>query len=90
MNRLYAIESMPTITGSRADHRLALKPSDIERAARRLAASVGASAAAGAGSEVSPTTAKWIDAIAKDLKARRGAGLVGFVPRARHRGSAPR
>ena len=29
MNRLYAIESMPTSTGSRADHRLALPPSEI-------------------------------------------------------------
>jgi hypothetical protein len=27
MNRLYAIESMPTSTGSRADHRLPMKPS---------------------------------------------------------------
>jgi MoCo/4Fe-4S cofactor protein with predicted Tat translocation signal len=76
MNRLYAFESMPTITGSRADHRLALKPSDIEMAARQLAAAVGAAGTASAGSGVSPTTAKWIDAIAKDLKARRGAGLV--------------
>jgi MoCo/4Fe-4S cofactor protein with predicted Tat translocation signal len=76
MNRLYAIESMPTITGSRADHRLALKPSDIELAARQLAASVGAAATANAGSGISPTTTKWIDAIAKDLKAHRSASLI--------------
>ena len=38
MNRLYAIESMPTSTGSRADHRLVLAPGRIPAAARHLAA----------------------------------------------------
>src|SRR5262249_28387512 len=42
MNRLYAIESMPSSTGARADHRLPMKPSAIERAARDIAAAVGA------------------------------------------------
>lgn len=37
MCRLYAVETMPTGTGARADHRLALKPSDIERFAFDLA-----------------------------------------------------
>ena len=75
MNRLYAFESMPTITGAKADHRLALKPSEIEPVARRLAAAVGASAGEAAPA-VSATAATWIDAIAKDLKAHRGASLV--------------
>src|SRR3954462_5774726 len=43
MNRLYAIESMPTSTGARADHRLPMKPSAMEHAAREIAAAVGAS-----------------------------------------------
>ena len=47
MNRLYAVESMPTSTGSRADHRLALKPSEVETFARRLAEMLGASGRAG-------------------------------------------
>src|SRR5207249_2669651 len=34
MNRLYALESTPTSTGSRADHRLPFKPSYIETVAR--------------------------------------------------------
>jgi len=81
MNRLYAIESMPTVTGSRADHRLPLKPSDIEAVARRLAASVGAQALeldprTEAPRAVSPVATTWVDAIAKDLKAHRGASLV--------------
>ncbi|HEX7699103.1 MAG TPA: TAT-variant-translocated molybdopterin oxidoreductase, partial [Kofleriaceae bacterium] len=37
MNRLYAIESMPTSTGSRADHRLAVRASQVERIARDIA-----------------------------------------------------
>src|SRR4029077_7954025 len=41
MNRLYAFESMPGLTGSRADHRLALKPSEIEHAAHALAVALG-------------------------------------------------
>src|SRR5690349_5264068 len=37
-NRLYAVESTPTNSGSRADHRLALKASQVESIARALAA----------------------------------------------------
>src|SRR5436309_1203261 len=42
MNRLYAVESMPTPTGSRADHRLPAKPSEIEAIARAIASAVAA------------------------------------------------
>jgi MoCo/4Fe-4S cofactor protein with predicted Tat translocation signal len=42
MSRLYAIEPMPTPTGSRADHRLPLKPSQVAVAARHIAAAVAA------------------------------------------------
>ncbi|HXI30984.1 MAG TPA: TAT-variant-translocated molybdopterin oxidoreductase, partial [Vicinamibacterales bacterium] len=40
MNRLYAIESMPTSTGARADHRLPMRPSQIAAAAREIAAAL--------------------------------------------------
>ncbi len=77
MNRLYAFESMPTSTGSRADHRLPLKPSAISDVARRLAARVGASAAAdGGAANGSPLADKFVEAVAKDLQAHRGTGLV--------------
>ncbi|MCL2659514.1 MAG: TAT-variant-translocated molybdopterin oxidoreductase [Acidobacteriaceae bacterium] len=38
MNRLYVVESMPTVTGLRAEHRLALKPSEIAPFAEALGA----------------------------------------------------
>ena len=36
MNRLYTVESMPTVTGAKAEHRLGLKPSDIVKFALAL------------------------------------------------------
>jgi MoCo/4Fe-4S cofactor protein with predicted Tat translocation signal len=83
MNRLYAIESMPTSTGARADHRLPMKPSEIERAAQEIDAAIragGAGRAGGLGGTVTQpfraAEAKWLDAVAKDLQAHRGRSLV--------------
>ena len=69
MHRLYAIESTPTLTGAKADNRLALKASEIEAAVRAL--SGGAS-----GSFSNPTAAKFLAAVAKDLQAHRGSSIV--------------
>src|SRR5215470_1507342 len=41
MNRLYAVESCPTNTGAAADHRLRLRPSEIEAFARAVATGLG-------------------------------------------------
>jgi MoCo/4Fe-4S cofactor protein with predicted Tat translocation signal len=41
MNRLYVAESSPTTTGAKADHKLAVRQSEIEKIARELAAKVG-------------------------------------------------
>jgi MoCo/4Fe-4S cofactor protein with predicted Tat translocation signal len=85
MNRLYAVESTPSLTGVKADHRLALKAGEIENFARELAASVGSGAGAPGvtaqpGASVprpgAPDIAKWIAALAKDLTAHRGRSLV--------------
>ncbi len=75
MNRLYVLETMPTSTGSRADHRLALKPSEIPEVARQIAAGVGVGAA-GTATAGSGDAQKWAAAIAKDLQAHRGTSLV--------------
>ncbi|HEY3157622.1 MAG TPA: TAT-variant-translocated molybdopterin oxidoreductase [Vicinamibacterales bacterium] len=74
LNRLYAVESDPTNTGSRADHRLALKASEIENVARAVAARVGV---AGVGEATVPRAAmRWIDPLVRDLQASRGRSLV--------------
>jgi molybdopterin-containing oxidoreductase family iron-sulfur binding subunit len=75
MNRLYAFETMPTSTGSRADHRIALGPRAIEQAARALAAAVGARGA-GAAAGLGAAAGKAVAAIAKDLQAHRGSSLI--------------
>jgi MoCo/4Fe-4S cofactor protein with predicted Tat translocation signal len=79
MNRLYAVESMPTSTGSRADHRLPMRPGDIETIARQIAAAVGVAGAV-SGTAAAPlrgeSTGQWIGAVAKDLLAHRGSSLV--------------
>ena len=41
MNRLYAVESMPTVTGTMADHKQPMRASDVENFARGLARAVG-------------------------------------------------
>ncbi len=74
MNRLYAVESTPTITGAKADHRLAMRASDVESIASAIAAGLGISGAV-AGS-LTPERQKWVAAVVKDLLANRGASVV--------------
>jgi molybdopterin-containing oxidoreductase family iron-sulfur binding subunit len=74
MNRLYVVESMPTSTGSRGDHRLPLRPSAIAAFAEQLAATIGASSSGA--NQLDARTNKWIEAVAKDLRAHRGACIV--------------
>jgi molybdopterin-containing oxidoreductase family iron-sulfur binding subunit len=77
MNRLYAIESMPTSTGARADHRLPLKPSDILALARRLGSAIRTGEPGDApGSTAMPAVQRWIAAVLKDLQAHRGHSLI--------------
>jgi len=73
MNRLYAVESTPTLTGAIADHRLPLRPSEMEGFARAVAGAVGGGAAAPG---PSGATGEWLAAVAKDLKAHGGRSLV--------------
>ncbi len=69
MNRLYVIESMPTVTGFKAEHRLALRPSEIPVFAQALVS--------GATPQFSfPRGAEYLEALRKDLKAFSGRAVV--------------
>ena len=70
-SRFYAVESSPTSTGSKSDHRLPLKPSQIPAFTRALAAAVSGGQGSGefAGS-------KFFQAAAKDLLAAKGKSIV--------------
>jgi molybdopterin-containing oxidoreductase family iron-sulfur binding subunit len=76
LNRLYAIESTPTTTGLKAEHRLGLRASEIPAFAAELAKAVGVGG-------VEPPAYAWTDeqkkflaALAKDLKAHAGKSVV--------------
>lgn len=80
MNRLYVVESAVTCTGAKADHRLAIRASEIDAFARALAARVGVldaqAASEGGQSAVPPLHGDWIAAVAKDLEQHAGRSLV--------------
>ena len=69
MNRLYQVETTPTITGAKSDHRLPIKPSQMEGFTRAVAAALGVSGATSNYTE----NAQWIAAMVKDLR-EHGAG----------------
>jgi molybdopterin-containing oxidoreductase family iron-sulfur binding subunit len=75
MNRLYAVESMPTTTGFKADHRLKLKASRIGACAQAIAAAVGAGSSDGSANLTAEQQA-FIATLAADLKAHAGKCVV--------------
>ena len=72
--RLYVLESRPTCTGARAEHRLALRAGEIEAASRALAKRLGVDAPGDVPANA-PFSA-FVDALAKDLEAHKGRSLV--------------
>jgi len=76
MNRLYVVESTPTITGAMADHRLPLRSSDVEALARALAAGLEVKGQAAGGTAPSGVPADWIPALVRDIQKHRGACIV--------------
>ena len=77
MSRFYAVETCPTNTGAKADHRLALRASDMEAFARSVAARLGVE---GAAAPAEAAHGEWIGALADDLQKNRGAGLIIVGP----------
>jgi MoCo/4Fe-4S cofactor protein with predicted Tat translocation signal len=76
MNRLYVVDTMATITGATADHRIPLRPSQVEDFARALAAAVGVSGIEASAQAPPNVPADWIPGIAHDLQEHRGASIV--------------
>ncbi|MFQ5655632.1 MAG: TAT-variant-translocated molybdopterin oxidoreductase, partial [Planctomycetota bacterium] len=90
MNRLHVVESVPTVTGSMADHRVAVPSREVARIAAQLAAATQArgvpvrptgppdlaSALEGAG-----RPGPGVERIARDLAEHRGRSLIAVGPR---------
>src|SRR3984957_16785980 len=66
-SRFYAVESTPSSTGCKADHRQAIKPSEVTGFVRSLAASLSGGAGSG-----SLANSKFYSALVKDLQAAKG------------------
>ena len=66
-SRFYAVETTPTSTGCRADHRLAVKPSEVIGFVRAIATAVASGAPAGTNFQ---------KAVVKDLLAAKGKSVV--------------
>jgi len=75
MNRMYSVESTPSTTGFKADHRLKMRASQMEAFAYALAASLGAGSAVPGAVWTDEQTA-YLNAAAKDLKANAGKCVV--------------
>jgi MoCo/4Fe-4S cofactor protein with predicted Tat translocation signal len=75
MNRLYVIESTPTTTGAKADHRWPLRAWDIGSIARNIATVVHSRARVMEGAEGDPR-AKEFQGLIRDLDDRRGSSVV--------------
>ncbi len=74
-NRLYVVESTPSLVGAAADHRLPLRASQVAPFAAALARELGLTVAAG--NEIETAIPRdWLGSVARDLQAQRGAGLV--------------
>jgi molybdopterin-containing oxidoreductase family iron-sulfur binding subunit len=74
MNRLYAVEGSPTLTGAKSDHRLRVQAGQIEAVALNAAARLGVAVRAPA--LPNGVAGGWIDALVRDLQANRGSSIV--------------
>jgi molybdopterin-containing oxidoreductase family iron-sulfur binding subunit len=76
LNRLYAIESTPTTTGLKAEHRLGLRASEIPAFAAELAKAIGIEVLPVPSVAWTDEQKKFLAALAKDLKAHPGKCVV--------------
>jgi molybdopterin-containing oxidoreductase family iron-sulfur binding subunit len=80
LNRLYVVESLMSLTGINADHRLPIPSSAVLLAARALAAAIlpqgGEISVPESLAQLASMAPKWLSECAKDLLANRGKSLV--------------
>jgi MoCo/4Fe-4S cofactor protein with predicted Tat translocation signal len=76
MNRLYSVESSPTTTGMKAEHRLGLRASEIPAFTAALASALGVAGAQATSYSWTPEQQKFLNVLAKDLKANAGKSVV--------------
>jgi len=88
MNRLYVVESTPSSTGMKADHRLPLRAADVEWFTRSLAASFGIDAGVRNPQSVERSVdigkvnlevdkhRDFVASVSRDMQAHRGSSLV--------------
>ena len=72
-SRFYAVETTPTNTGAKADHRQAIKPSEVVGFVRALAAAVGGGAPGGGGELANSA---FFQNLVKELQGARGRSIV--------------
>ncbi len=75
MNRLYVVESTPSVTGTMAEHRLPLESGAVAGLTRLIAQQLGAPVQ-GQDTPLAPAQVLWVEALVKDLQQHRGASLV--------------
>ena len=76
LNRLYAVESTPSTTGMKAEHRLGLRASEVPAFAAALAQAVGVAGVQAPNYAWTDEQKKFLAAAAKDLKAHAGKSVV--------------
>ena len=76
LNRLYTVESSPTTTGMKAEHRLGLRASEIPAFAAELAKALGVSGVDAPSYGWTGEQQKYLAALVKDLKAHSGKSVV--------------
>ena len=79
MNRLYVLEPSVTVTGSVADHRLAVRPSEIEPFLQQLLSALTSASVPAASTDSG--SARFVRAVASDLVAHRGRSVIIAGPR---------
>ncbi len=75
MNRLYAVESTPTLAGAMADHRWLLQPGEMEDFARAVAQELGITVTPPRDSVIRPFASR-LSALVRDLQKHQGASII--------------